>query len=70
MRSAAHFDVIADRVGRNIFAFGNIGEAFEFILLTFEKLLTFRAGYDLLDERLVKRDKTRDFSLDLREIVG
>ena len=68
--SAAHLDVVADRVGGDGDAVRNdVREALELILLAREKLLRLIGRNLLADKRLVQRDETRDFGLNLREVL-
>ena len=69
VRTAAHLHVVADGVGRDVLALGDVAEALELVLLAREHLRALVARDDLPDERLVERDEARDLSLDLREVL-
>ena len=69
VRTAAHLHVVADGVGRDVLALGDVAEALELVLLAREHLRALVARDDLPDERLVERDQARDLGLDLREVL-
>ena len=70
VRTAAHFDVIADRIGGDRLAFGNVGKALKLVFLTGKHLLALFAGNLFAHKRLIERDQTGDFGFYFGKIVG
>ena len=71
MGTAAHLDILSDRVGGNRDTVCNdVRKTLELVLLPREKLLRLVGGNFLSDERLVERDHARNLGLDLREVLG
>ena len=68
--TAAHLDIVADRIRRNILALGNVRQTLELVFLPGEHIGALLARNDLSDKRLVKRYEALYLGLDFREIFG